>query len=172
MSKQHIFLVGPIGVGKTTLGKKLAGLLNRPFFDVDVEIETRCGADIPWIFDMEGEQGFRNRETRAFEDIVASSDQAVIATGGGLVLSSRNREVLCANGQVIYLSASKEQLFERTRKDKSRPLLQVENRLEVIAELLENRHPLYTEVADLVFPSEGGQVSRVAQKLLDALSKL
>lgn len=172
MSKQHIFLVGPMGVGKTTLGKKLAGLLNRPFFDVDVEIETRCGADIPWIFDMEGEQGFRNRETRAFEDIVASSDQAVIATGGGLVLSSRNREVLCANGQVIYLSASKEQLFERTRKDKSRPLLQVENRLEVIAELLENRHPLYTEVADLVFPSEGGQVSRVAQKLLDALSKL
>lgn len=172
MSKQHIFLVGPMGVGKTTVGKKLAGLLNRPFFDVDVEIETRCGADIPWIFDMEGEQGFRNRETRAFEDIVASSDQAVIATGGGLVLSSRNREVLCANGQVIYLSASKEQLFERTRKDKSRPLLQVENRLEVIAELLENRHPLYTEVADLVFPSEGGQVSRVAQKLLDALSKL
>ena len=172
MSKQHIFLVGPMGVGKTTLGKKLAGLLNRPFFDVDVEIETRCGADIPWIFDMEGEQGFRNRETRACEDIVASSDQAVIATGGGLVLSSRNREVLCANGQVIYLSASKEQLFERTRKDKSRPLLQVENRLEVIAELLENRHPLYTEVADLVFPSEGGQVSRVAQKLLDALSKL
>lgn len=172
MSKQHIFLVGPMGVGKTTVGKKLAGLLNRPFFDVDVEIETRCGADIPWIFDMEGEQGFRNRETRAFEDIVASSDQAVIATGGGLVLSSRNREVLSANGQVIYLSASKEQLFERTRKDKSRPLLQVENRLEVIAELLENRHPLYTEVADLVFPSEGGQVSRVAQKLLDALSKL
>ena len=172
MSKQHIFLVGPMGVGKTTIGKKLAGLLKRPFFDVDAEIETRCGADIPWIFDMEGEQGFRDRETRAFEDIVASGDQAVIATGGGIVLSSVNREILQDNGQVVYLSASKEQLYERTRRDKSRPLLQVENRLQVIAELLEIRHPLYTEVADLVFPSQGGQVSKVAQKLLDALTKL
>ena len=172
MSKQHIFLVGPMGVGKTTIGKKLAGLLKRPFFDVDAEIETRCGADIPWIFDREGEQGFRNREARALEDIVVSSDRAVIATGGGLVLSSANRRVLRDNGQVIYLSATKEQLFERTRRDKSRPLLQVENRLEVIAELLEIRHPLYTDVADLVFTTEGGQVSKVAQKLLDALSKL
>jgi len=172
MSKQHIFLVGPMGVGKTTIGKKLAGLLKRPFFDVDAEIETRCGADIPWIFDREGEQGFRNREARALEDIVVSSDRAVIATGGGLVLSSANRKVLRDNGQVIYLSATKEQLFERTRRDKSRPLLQVENRLEVIAELLEIRHPLYTDVADLVFTTEGGQVSKVAQKLLDALSKL
>ena len=172
MSKQHIFLVGPMGVGKTTIGKKLAGLLKRPFFDVDAEIETRCGADIPWIFDREGEQGFRNREARALEDIVVSSDRAVIATGGVLVLSSANRKVLRDNGQVIYLSATKEQLFERTRRDKSRPLLQVENRLEVIAELLEIRHPLYTDVADLVFTTEGGQVSKVAQKLLDALSKL
>ena len=172
MSKQHIFLVGPMGVGKTTIGKKLAGFLKRPFFDVDAEIETRCGADIPWIFDREGEQGFRNREARALEDIVVSSDRAVIATGGGLVLSSANRKVLRDNGQVIYLSATKEQLFERTRRDKSRPLLQVENRLEVIAELLEIRHPLYTDVADLVFTTEGGQVSKVAQKLLDALSKL
>jgi shikimate kinase len=171
MSEQHIFLVGPMGVGKTTVGKQLSGLLHRPFVDVDAEIETRCGADIPWIFDMEGEQGFRQRESKVLEDIIASNPSSVIATGGGVVLSAKNRELLHANGQVIYLCASKEHLYERMRRDKSRPLLQVEDREKVIDQLLEVRDPLYREVADVVFSSEGGSAARVAKVLLDELSK-
>ena len=171
MSEQHIFLVGPMGVGKTTIGKQLAGLLHRPFVDVDAEIEARCGADIPWIFDMEGEQGFRQRESKVLEDIISSSPSSVIATGGGVVLSAKNRKLLQASGQVIYLSASKEQLYERMRRDKSRPLLQVEDREKVINQLLEVRDPLYREVADVVFSSEGGSAARVAKVLLDELSK-
>jgi shikimate kinase len=171
MNEQHIFLVGPMGVGKTTVGKQLSGLLHRPFVDVDAEIESRCGADIQWIFDMEGEKGFRERESKVLEDIIASNPSSVIATGGGVVLSGKNRQLLHANGQVIYLSASKEQLYERMRRDKSRPLLQVEDREKVITQLLEVRDPLYREVADVVFSSEGGSAARVANILLDELSK-
>ena len=171
MSEQHIFLVGPMGVGKTTVGRQLAGLLHRPFIDVDAEIESRCGADIPWIFDMEGEKGFRERESKVLSDIVANNPSSVIATGGGVVLSKKNRQLLQACGQVIYLSASKEQLYERMRRDKSRPLLQVEDREKVIAELLEVRDPLYREVADIVFSAEGGSSAKVAKILLEELSK-
>jgi shikimate kinase len=171
MSEQHIFLVGPMGVGKTTVGKQLAGLLHRPFVDVDAEIETRCGADIPWIFDMEGEQGFRQRESKVLEDIIASNPSSVIATGGGVVLSAKNRQLLQSSGQVIYLSASEQQLYERMRRDKSRPLLQVEDREKVISQLLEVRDPLYKEVADVVFSAEGGSSAKVAKVLLDELSK-
>ena len=160
-----------MGVGKTTVGKQLAGLLHRPFVDVDAEIETRCGADIPWIFDMEGEQGFRQRESKVLEDIIASNPSSVIATGGGVVLSAKNRQLLQSSGQVIYLSASEQQLYERMRRDKSRPLLQVEDREKVISQLLEVRDPLYKEVADVVFSSEGGSAARVAKILLDELSK-
>ena len=171
MSEQHIFLVGPMGVGKTTVGKQLASLLHRPFIDVDAEIESRCGADIQWIFDMEGEKGFRERESKVLREIISSSPSSVIATGGGVVLSAQNRQILQSNGQVIYLSAPKEQLNERMRRDKSRPLLQVEDREKVINKLLEERDPLYREVADVVFSAEGGSASRVAKVLLDELSK-
>ena len=171
MNEQHIFLVGPMGVGKTTVGKQLSGLLHRPFVDVDAEIESRCGADIQWIFDMEGEKGFRERESKVLEDIIANNPSSVIATGGGVVLSAKNRQLLHVNGQVIYLSASKEQLYERMRRDKSRPLLQVEDREKVINQLLEVRDPLYREVADVVFSSEGGSAARVAKILLAELSK-
>ncbi|MGB2173013.1 MAG: shikimate kinase, partial [Porticoccaceae bacterium] len=162
---------GPMGVGKTTVGKQLAGLLHRPFIDVDAEIESRCGADIQWIFDMEGEKGFRERESKVLEDIIASSPSSVIATGGGVVLSAKNRQVLKSNGQVVYLSASKQQLYERMRRDKSRPLLQVEDREKVIDQLLKVRDPLYRKVADVVFSAEGGSAARVAKVLLDELSK-
>lgn len=172
MSEQHIFLVGPMGAGKTTIGRQLAKLLERPFFDIDAEIEARCGADIQWIFDREGEQGFRQRESRVLEDIAVAHDSAVIATGGGLVLADANRRLLRAHGKTVYLVASKEQLYRRTRKDKKRPLLQVENREQVIEQLLEKRDPLYREVADLVFPAVGGQVLAVTKRLLDALETL
>lgn len=172
MTTKHIFLIGPMGVGKTTIGKRLASLMERSFVDIDKEIENRTGADIQWIFDKEGEQGFRNRECNVLEEIVDTLDNKVIATGGGIVLRSSNRDILRKKGISIYLCASLDQLYQRTLRDKSRPLLQVENRRQVISELLEKRDPLYREVADLVFPAEGGQVSRVAQRLLDALTEL
>ncbi len=171
MSEQHIFLVGPMGVGKTSVGRQLAGLLHRPFVDVDAEIESRCGADIQWIFDMEGEAGFRKRETKVLGDIVTNRVSSVIATGGGVVMTEENRKILQSSGQVIYLSVSKEQLYERMRRDKSRPLLQVENREQVIDDLIELRDPLYREVADVVFAAEAGSAYRVAKVLLDELSK-
>ena len=160
-----------MGVGKTTIGKQLAGLLSRPFVDVDAEIEARCGADIQWIFDMEGEQGFRLRETKVLQDLVATNHASVIATGGGVVLKSVNRKILRSNGQVVYLSVPKQQLYERMRKDKSRPLLQVDNRQQVIDQLIEVRDPLYRKVADIEFLAEGGPAVKVAKKLLEELSK-
>jgi shikimate kinase len=171
MTKQHIFLVGPMGAGKTTVGRHLASLLGRTFIDVDAEIESRCGADIQWIFDMEGEEGFRARETKVLQDIVSSNKAAVIATGGGAVLMSVNRELLRSHGKVVYLSVSKQQLYERMRKDKTRPLLQVDDRERVIDQLIEVRDPLYREVADTVFAGDGGSPLKVAKSLLEMLDQ-
>jgi shikimate kinase len=172
MTPQHIFLVGPMGAGKTTIGKHLADLLGLPFVDVDTEIESRAGADIQWIFDMEGEQGFRDRECKMLLDMSSNSQPKVIATGGGIVLRDENRAVLQRTGMVVYLSATAEQLFERTRRDKTRPLLQVEDRRAVIDQLVETRDPLYNQVADLVFPSGSMQPNKLAKKLAEALSAL
>ena len=172
MSEQHIFLIGPMGAGKLTIGRQLAGFLNRPFFDIDNEIESRAGADIQWIFDMEGEAGFRVRESKVLMEVIANDRSSVIATGGGIILSAKNRAILSENGQVVYLSATKQQLFERTRKDKNRPLLQVKDRKAVIDRLVREREPLYKEVADLIFPS--GQVSsnKITKTLAEALAGL
>ncbi len=170
MRPQHIFLVGPMGAGKTTIGRHLADLLGLSFVDVDSEIETRAGADIQWIFDMEGEAGFRERESKVLVDLVSESKPMVIATGGGIVLSADNRAVLERSGLVVYLSATAEQLIERTRRDKTRPLLQVEDREAVIRKLIEDRSPLYNQVADLVFPSGSTQPLRLAKKLAEAVS--
>ena len=172
MNEQHIFLVGPMGVGKTTVGKQLSGLLHRPFVDVDAEIESRCGADIQWIFDMEGEVGFRERESKVLAELVADKQPKVIATGGGIVLSDDNRGILQASGLVVYLSATFEQLVERTKRDKTRPLLQVDDREAVIKQLIETRSPLYHQVADLVFPSGSTQPLKLAKKLAEAVSAL
>jgi shikimate kinase len=169
MSEQHIFLVGPMGAGKSTIGRQLATFLNRPFFDIDNEIEARTGADIQWIFDMEGEEGFRCRETRVLTEISDNETSSVIATGGGIILRPENRTFLAQNGQVIYLSATKEQLYERTRRDKSRPLLQVDDRRAVIDQLVEKRDPLYREIADLVFPSGVVAPGKIAKSLAEAL---
>ena len=172
MSEQHIFLVGPMGAGKTTIGRQLADFLCRPFVDVDNEIEARTGADIQWIFDMEGEEGFRNRESKVLKGLIETSRSSIIATGGGIVLRRQNRSMLQEGGQVVYLSATKGQLYERTRKDKNRPLLQVDDRRAVIDQLVENRDPLYREIADLIFSSGSMPPSKVAKKLAEALSEL
>ena len=172
MTPQHIFLIGPMGAGKTTIGRHLADLLGLSFIDVDAEIESRAGADIQWIFDMEGEQGFRDRETKVLNDLVSGTPPRVIATGGGIILNADNRAVLQCCGLVIYLSATAEQLIERTRRDKTRPLLQVDDREAVIRKLVEERGPLYSQVADLVFPSGSTQPLRLAKKLAEAVSTL
>lgn len=153
LSKQlpAIFLVGPMGAGKTTIGKLLAKHLGRQFVDCDWHIVQQTGADIPWIFEKEGESGFRDRETRALAELTVLPD-IVMATGGGAVERLENRELL-KNGLVIYLDASVDTQLARTKKDKNRPLLQSDNPRAVLELLYERRNPLYREVADVIMPT-------------------
>lgn len=172
MTNRHVILVGPMGAGKSTIGRHLAALLSRSFVDIDAEIERRCGADIPWIFDVEGEQGFRQRESNILEDVLSGAVPLIVATGGGAVLREDNRALLRRSGIVVYLSVSPARLYERTKKDKSRPLLQVEDRLGVIRRLVEEREPLYRDVADMVIPSGEQSPAKLSKKLAEALQKL
>ncbi|MEJ6612119.1 MAG: shikimate kinase AroK [Porticoccus sp.] len=146
----NIFLVGPMGSGKSTIGRILAEILDLKFIDLDCEVEERCGANISWIFDMEGEDGFRKRESRMLAEL-ASGTGMVLATGGGAVIFEKNRNVLKNSGYVVYLSAPVGQLLERTSHDRSRPLLNVSNPREVLKQLVLDRELLYQEIADLVF---------------------
>ena len=134
----NVFLVGPMGAGKTTIGRHLAKMLHRTFVDLDTEIEARCGAGIPWIFDREGEQGFRDRETALLREL-AAREGLVVATGGGVVLRPQNRLTLKEAGVVVFLAVGAHELFERTRNDTHRPLLQVPNRREVVERLASDR---------------------------------
>jgi shikimate kinase len=165
MSKSNIFLVGPMGAGKSTIGRVLAFELNRQFRDTDRVIEDRTGADIPWIFDMEGEAGFRDRETAVLADLSTELD-LVIATGGGIVLRPENRRMMKESGYVCYLTASTEQLVERTSRDKKRPLLQVENPRQKIIDLLEMRDPIYRESADFIINTDKRSPKMVAQEIV------
>ena len=139
-----------MGSGKSTIGRILAEILNLKFVDLDCEIEERCGANIAWIFDMEGEDGFRKRESRVLVEL-ASETGMLIATGGGTILFEENRNALKNNGYVVYLRAPVGQLLERTSHDRSRPLLNVGNPREVLEQLVLDRELLYQEIADLVF---------------------
>src|SRR5690606_617170 len=163
-SGENLFLVGPMGVGKTTIGRLLAKRLNKTFIDLDEEIEHRAGASIPWIFDVEGEDGFRRRESELLAECARGRDM-VVSTGGGVVLREEDRQVLKVSGVVVYLNASVEQLYQRTLKDKKRPLLQVPDRRRVIEDLKLARDPLYREVADLVL-DVGRRNSRHATETL------
>ncbi|HEY9034699.1 MAG TPA: shikimate kinase AroK [Pseudomonadales bacterium] len=164
MSKSLI-LVGPMGAGKTTIGKLLAQELNLPFKDIDHIIVERCGADIPWIFDVEGEAGFRRREHQVLQDVLAA-EPAVIATGGGIVSQAENRELLKKSGGVVFLHATVDQQFERTAKDKNRPLLQQDNPREVLRRLMAQREPWYREVADLVVETGRNRPRAVIQAIV------
>lgn len=161
-----VFLVGPMGAGKTTIGKLLAQQLGYPFKDTDREIEDRTGADIPWIFDVEGEAGFRDREVAILADL-ATQGQQVIATGGGIIMREENRQCLKISGIVFFLTASIEQLLERTAKDKRRPLLQVADPEARIRELIALREPLYREVATHVIDTNRRPPRQVAQEMAD-----
>jgi shikimate kinase len=169
MSKHdNIFLVGLMGAGKTTVGRQLAKYLGKAFIDSDHEIEARTGVRIPVIFEIEGEAGFRKREESVIEELTAQSN-IVIATGGGAVLSAVNRELLKTRGMVVYLRGSPEQLFERTRHDKNRPLLQTEDPLAKLKALYAQRDPLYREVADLVVDTGRQSVANLTRQLRDKL---
>ncbi|MDA1371290.1 MAG: shikimate kinase AroK [Proteobacteria bacterium] len=171
----NVFLVGPMGVGKTTIGRVLAELLDMEFFDSDREIEASTGADIPWIFDVEGESGFRIREARMVDQL-SKKKAIVLATGGGAVLTEENRQCLKGRGVVVYLRASIRQQVERTSRDKNRPLLQIPDPEKKIRELMNIRDPLYREVADIVIDTNRRNPRAVSldiiRRLLDLDKKL
>lgn len=162
-----IYLVGPMGAGKTTIGKLLAKQLNREFIDCDWYIAEQTGADIPWIFEKEGEAGFRERESRAISELTDLS-KIVMATGGGAVGLEYNRKLL-KKGLVIYLNASVETQFARTKKDKNRPLLQQDNPKAVLEKLYQIRHPLYQQVADIVVPTGRLYPRQMVNEIIDEL---
>ncbi|OOZ37908.1 shikimate kinase AroK [Solemya velesiana gill symbiont] len=162
---KNIFLVGPMGAGKTTIGRQLAELLGLDFDDSDKELQRRTGVDIPTIFDFEGEDGFRRRE-KAVIDELTQREGIVLATGGGAVLDPENRGWLSGRGFVVYLYCSPEQQYERTLRDRSRPLLQTEDPLSRLKALMEQRDPLYRQVADIVVQSEKRSAASVAKEIM------
>lgn len=161
---QNIFLVGPMGAGKSTVGRQLAEALGYTFKDSDNEIQRRTGVDIPTIFEFEGEAGFRARERTIIEDLV-TEERIVLATGGGAVLDPDNRRNLAARGVVIYLHCTPEQQFSRTARDRGRPLLQTEDPLQSLRDLMDIRDPLYRQVADLVVSTERRGTASVVKEI-------
>ncbi len=165
---RRIFLVGPMGAGKTSVGRQLARRLGLEFVDADHEIERRTGVDIPYIFEVEGEAGFRERERRVLAELTLRPG-IVLATGGGAVLDEANRAVLAARGTVVYLHASVGEQLRRTRGDRRRPLLQVADPAARLAELMAVREPLYRAVADLVVETDGRGVRSVVGEIVRRL---
>ncbi len=164
----HLILIGPMGAGKSTIGRFLSEQLNLGFIDLDKVIEDRAGASIPWIFDIEGESGFRERETAALKEVL-QEPPLIIATGGGCVLKPENRSLLNTAGQVIFLEACIDQQIERTGKDKNRPLLQTDNLEQKLTEMAELRNPLYCEVATIRVDTNNKPPKLVAQEILNQI---
>jgi shikimate kinase len=165
-----VFLVGPMGAGKTTIGRQLSELLRLEFIDSDHEIEARTGADIPWIFDVEGEEGFRAREETVIDELTRRRD-IVLATGGGAVMRESNRKHLHDRGMVVYLQTPVSLQLERTARDRNRPLLRTEDPRKRLTELMELRDPLYRETAHVIMPTSGGSAREVALKIVHALAE-
>ena len=167
---RNVYLVGLMGAGKTTIGRTLAKRLNLDFVDSDREIEARTGVSIPTVFEIEGECGFRKREAQVIADLSQQSNQ-VVATGGGVVLSPENRSNMRASGFVVYLNVPPYTLWERTRNDRNRPLLQVEDPLLRLKELYAQRDPFYREVANLVVDGSRINALGVLQLLVKELGE-
>ena len=157
-----------MAVGKSTVGRLLAEALDRPFYDSDAEIEERSGAEVAWIFDVEGEQGFRDREEHVIDELTLK-EGIVLATGGGAVKRAANRQHLASRGIVIHLDCPLRRLLSRTRKDKKRPLLQGDDREEVLANLLSERAPLYNEIADYRFVSDEQSAKALVHQIVKTL---
>nr|WP_281069946.1 MULTISPECIES: shikimate kinase AroK [Pseudomonas] len=166
-----MILVGPMGAGKSTIGRLLAKELRLLFKDSDKEIELKTGANIPWIFDKEGEPGFRDREQAMIAELCAL-DGVVVATGGGAVMREANRQALHHGGRVIYLHASVEQQVGRTARDRNRPLLRTANPEATLRSLLEARDPLYREIADIVVETDERPPRMVVLDILERLQQL
>ncbi|WP_041069901.1 shikimate kinase AroK [Candidatus Ishikawella capsulata] len=169
--KRNIFLVGPMGAGKSTIGRQLAQQLNVEFYDSDQEIERRTGADIGWVFDVEGEVGFRKREEKIISELTERQG-IILATGGGCITSPQTRKCLSARGIVVYLETTIEKQISRTQRDKKRPLLQVDSPVnEVLEKLAKKRNPLYQEIADLIIRTDDQNAKAVANQIIQILDK-
>jgi shikimate kinase len=166
--KRNIFLVGPMGAGKSTIGRHLADELHLEFYDSDQEIERRTGADIAWIFDLEGEEGFRKREENVINDLT-DMQGIVLATGGGSVVSKAIRNRLSARGIVVYLQTTIDKQVARTQRDKRRPLLQNDDPEQVLRDLAEERNPMYEEVADYVVDTDDQSARAVANQIINKI---
>ena len=169
-NKQNIFLIGPMGAGKTTMGRQIAKRLNMEFEDSDHAIEAHTGADIPLIFEKEGEEGFRKREVLIIDELTHKSN-LVLATGGGAVLAKENRQHLKSRGIVIYLHSDIKHLIERTRHDKNRPLLQTADPAAKLREIMTTREPLYRETADIIINTGQQSIKTVINTILDKIKK-
>lgn len=165
---KNLFLIGPMGAGKSAVGRQLARLLHLDFVDSDDEIESRTGVDIPFIFEKEGEEGFRKREAAVIDNL-SQREGVVLATGGGAVINAENRSRLGARGYVVYLYTTVDQQLERTQRGRERPLLDNADPRKVLEDFMEIRDPLYREIADLVIETDGRRVKAVAKQIHESL---
>lgn len=167
----NIFLIGPMGSGKSSIGRQLANISGHQFYDSDIEIQERTGADIPWIFDVEGEEGFREREASMIKEL-SQKDSIILATGGGAVMRSANREVLQSKGVVVFLDTSIEEQLNRTSRDKNRPLLQTDNPKDKLTQLMKERRPLYQEIAKITVVTDKRTLKDVANDIIQQVRTL
>ena len=165
---QNLFLIGPMGAGKSAVGRQLARMLHLSFVDSDDEVESRTGVDIPFIFEKEGEEGFRKREAKVIDDL-SSLDGVVLATGGGAVVDPQSRSRLGARGFVVYLHTTVDQQLARTQKGRHRPMLENGDRQRILEDLMALRDPMYREIADLIVETDGRKVKAVANEILERL---
>ena len=166
---KNIYLIGLMGSGKTTLGKILSKKLDKNFYDSDHVIEEKLGVDVPIIFEYEGEAGFREREKDSLKELVRKKN-IVLATGGGIILSKSNRDLLSENGIVIYLKSNQKDLIKRMKNDKTRPLLKNGNIEEVIKKLCKEREPLYEEIADFEIMTKNKRIHEIVNEIITIIN--
>ncbi len=170
MTPRNVILVGPMGVGKTTVGRALARINGMSFVDSDLALEQRTGVSVSTIFDIEGEEGFRQRESELLKEL-ARTGNSVIATGGGAVIVEENRKTLRSAGVVVYLSAPVQKLLKRTRNSRNRPLLQTHNPEQVLTDLMRVRDPLYRDVADLTVNVDDRSAQLIGRRIHEMITK-